>query len=64
MRHLHNKIRDLETEMFQTLYTDVEVEPILQEVTGAVLPRGANKAPDARPDIRARGFWAKEQCVF
>ena len=44
--------------------TDVEVEPVLQEVTGEVLPRGANKAPDARLDIRARGFWAREQSAF
>ena len=46
------------------LITDVEVEPVLQEVTGEVLPRGANKAPDARLDIRARGFWAREQSAF
>ena len=25
---------------------------------------GANKAPDARLDIRARGFWAREQSAF
>ena len=29
-----------------------------------MLPRGANKAPDARLDIRARGFWAREQSAF
>ena len=26
-----------------------------------MLPRSANNAPDARLDIRARGFWAREQ---
>ena len=36
---------------------DVEVEPVLQEITGEVLTRGTNKAPDARMDIQARGFW-------
>ena len=35
-----------------------------QGVTGEVLPRGTNKAPDARLDIRARGFWAREQSAF
>ena len=44
--------------------TDVEMEPVCQEVTGEVLPRGANMAPDARLDIRVRGFWAREQSAF
>ena len=60
----HNEIRDLEAEILQAVCTDVEVEPVLQEVTGEVLPRGANKAPDARLDIHARGFWAREQSAF
>ena len=34
---------------------DVEVEPVLQEITGEVLTRGINKAPDVRLDIHARG---------
>ena len=60
----HNEIRDLEAEILQTVCIDVEAEPVLQEVTGEVLPRGANKAPDARLDIRERGFWAREQSAF
>ena len=60
----HNEIRDLEAEILQVVCTDVEMEPVLQEVTGEVLPRGANKAPVARLDIRARGFWAREQSAF
>ena len=32
---------------------DVEVELVLQEVTGEILNHGANKAPDARLDIHA-----------
>ena len=36
----------------------MEVEPVfLQEVTGETLNHGAKKAPDARLDIHARGFW-------
>ena len=57
----HNEIRDLEAEILQVVCIDLEKEPVLQEVTGEVLPRGANKVPDARLDIRARGFWAREQ---
>jgi len=52
----HNEIRDLEAEILRAVCTDVEMEPVLQDVTGEVLPRGANKAPDARLDIRAQGF--------
>ena len=60
----HNEIRDLEAEILQAVCTHVEVEPVLQEVMGEVLLRGANKAPDARLDIRARGFWTREQSAF
>ena len=60
----HNQIRDLVAERLQALCTDVEMEPVLQEVTGEVLPRGTNKAPDARLDIRERFFWAREQSAF
>ena len=59
-----NEIRDLEAEILQAVCTDVEMEPVLQEDTGEVLPRGTNKAPDARLDISARGFWAREQSAI
>ena len=60
----HNEIQDLEAEILQVVCTDVEMEPVLQEVTGKVLLRGTNRAPDARSDIRGRGFWAREQSAF
>ena len=53
----HNEIRDLQAEMLRMVYTDVEIEPVLQEITGEELNRGANKAPDARLDVHARGFF-------
>ena len=43
---------------------DVEVEPVLQEITGEVLTRGTNKAPDARLDIHAGGFWERQKSAF
>ena len=43
---------------------DVEVELVLQEVTGETLNHGANKAPDARLDIHARGFWERQRSAF
>ena len=45
-------------------YYDVEIEPVLQEITGEELNRGANRAPDARLDIHARGFWDRQQSAF
>ena len=60
----HNEILDHEAEILQAVCADVEMEPVLPDVTGEVLPRGANKAPDARLDIRARGFWTREQSAF
>ena len=60
----HNEIRDLEAEMLRMVCTDVEIEPVLQEITGEELNRGANKAPDARLDLHARGFCGRQQSMF
>ena len=42
----HNELRDLEAEMLDMVCYDVEVEPVLQVLTGETLERGANTAPD------------------
>ena len=61
----HNEIRDLEAEMLRMVCTDVETEPVLQEITGEERNRGANKAPDAQLDVHARGFWGQTAiCVL
>ena len=60
----HNDLRDLEEEMPRMVYNDVEVEPVLQEVIGETLNHGANKAPDARLDIHARGFWERQRSAL
>ena len=60
----HNELRDLEAEMLRMVCNDVEVEPVLQEVTGETINHGANKAPDARLDIHARGFWERQRSAF
>ena len=52
----HNEIRDLEAEMLRMVCTDVEIEPVLQEITWDELNGGANKAPDARLDVHPLGF--------
>ena len=43
----HNELRDLGAELLSTVCKDVQVEPVLQQVTGETLNRGANRAPDA-----------------
>ena len=50
--------------MLRMVCYDVEVEPILQELTGETLNHGANKAPDARLDIHVRGFWERQRSAF
>ena len=60
----HNELRDLEAEMLRMVCNDVEVEPVLQEITGKTVNHGANKAPDARLDIYARGFWERQRSAF
>ena len=53
----HNELRDLEDELLITVCSYVEVEPILQYISGEELSRGANKAQDTSLDIHALGFW-------
>ena len=60
----HNELRDLEAEMLDMVCYDVEVEPVLQVLTGESLERGANTAPDARLDIHARGVWERQRSAF
>ena len=50
--------------MLDLVCHDVEVERVLQEITGESLARGANTAPDARLDIHARGFWSRQGSTF
>ena len=60
----HNELRDLEADMLSMVCKDVKIEPVLQELTGESLPSGANRAPDARLDIHARGFWERQRPAF
>ena len=62
----HNELRDLEAELLNIVYSDVQVEPVLhiQDISGEQLNGGSNRASDARLDIRARGFWESQRSVF
>ena len=60
----HDELRNLEAELLRSVCNDVEVEPILQDITNEDLSKAANKAPNARLDIHARGFWEKQRSAF
>ena len=60
----HNELRDLEAEMLSMVCNDVEIDPVLQEITGETLNRGANRASDACLDISARGFWERQRTAI
>jgi len=62
----HNEVRDVFAHaMREAGHTAVEVEPALQPLTGEVFDfKSANKEPDARSDIKVRGFWRNMQQAF
>ena len=60
----HNELRDMEAELLNIVCNDVQIEPVLQEVSGEALNPGSNPAPDARLDVHARGFWEKQRSAF
>ena len=39
----HNEIRDMETELLSMVCNDVEIEPVLQEITGEDLNRSRQR---------------------
>ena len=53
----HNELRDLKAEFLSMVCSDIEIEPVLQNIFGEHLNRGSNEAQDSRLDIHARGFW-------
>ena len=61
----HNEIRDVTAQWLNEVCSNVVKEPPLQQLSGEViLPRTANCQDDARLDIRAKGFWNRQQDAF
>ena len=61
----HNEIRDLTANWLSEVCHDVEKEPPLMPLTGeTIVPLTANRRDDTRADIRARGFWGRQQSAF
>ena len=46
--HCHNELRDLEVELLSKVWSNVETEPVLQDISGEQLSRGSNKAHEMR----------------
>ena len=61
----HNDVRDLLAGVLSEVLPDVEVEPMLAPFDGEDLPhRTANRKSEARLDVKARGFWSRQQEAF
>ena len=43
----HNELHDLKANLLNTVCHNVQVEPVLQEITGELLSRGTKPAPDS-----------------
>ena len=61
----HNEIRDITATLLTEICHNVATEPPLQPLTNeSFVHRTANTEPNARLDIRARGFWNTGQDAF
>ena len=60
----HNELRDLEAEFLSMVCSDVEIEPVLKDISGEHLNRWSNKVQNARLDIHARGFWQRHRSTL
>ena len=61
----HNEVRDLTSDLLSTVCKDVELEPVLQPLTGEnFTKKSANTEAGARLDVSARGFWTRGNKAF
>ena len=60
----HDEIRNIEANLLKKVCADVETEPRLQPLSLEILNNGSNTGNESRLDVRARGFWRREQNVF
>ena len=61
----HRKeLRDLKVDLLSMVCSDVEVKPVLQDITEEQLIKRSNRAQDARLDIWAAGFWDPQSSAF
>ena len=58
----HNRVRDFEAQLLTEICNDVENEPPLQPLEGEII--NGLTGVNAKPDVRARGFWREGQNDF
>ena len=58
----HNELRDLLADALGSVVCDVAIEPPLMPLQGEAV--SGSSADGARVDIRARGFWTRQQNAF
>lgn len=52
----HNVLADVGAKLLNTVCSDVQVQPVFQDISGEHLGRGANLAQEAGIDIHVSGF--------
>ena len=61
----HNEVRDITAKLLDEVCHDVKIEPPLIPLNRERLHLGtANRSPEARLDVSARGFWNRGQRAF
>ena len=58
----HNRVRDFEAQLLTEICNDFEIEPPLQPLEGEII--NGLTGINAKPDVRARGFWREGQMPF
>ena len=61
----HNQVRDCVADIARSVFSEVEIEPVLLPFENEDLPyRTANRSAEARVDVKVHGFWARQQEAF
>ena len=60
----HDGVRDIMAQAMNDVAYDVCIEPPLQPLSGESLSTGVNVEEEARLDIKARGFWNRDEMAF
>ena len=60
----HDTVKIFEANLLKQICKDVQVEPPLQPCTGHTFAGSVNTNDNARPDVRAKGFWRQGQNAY
>ena len=60
----HDRIRDMIADLLDGVSANTQIEPMLQPLSGELIPSGANTEDEARLDIATRGFWQECEMAF